>query len=216
MKLNRYLWSFFILFIIGGCENLEETYSDYTGNGTIRYLGKCKDLSVSPGWQRLIVKWTNPVDPAIDKIKVSWTLDGVTRDSLLEKGTTECSIRNLKNGTYEVSVQNVDKAGNCSLPVLDYKRPYTLEHENIISFTRLFDKHFWMIDRLVLFFGEWQKNIETASLNYYSGGELKEQKLDSVFITNNKYYLIPDKIDAETKVVINRSGRLAGCSDLIV
>ena len=216
MKLNRYLWSFFILFIIGGCENLEETYSDYTGNGTIRYLGKCKDLSVSPGWQRLIVKWTNPVDPAIDKIKVSWTLDGVTRDSLLEKGTTECSIRNLKNGTYEVSVQNVDKAGNCSLPVLDYKRPYTLEHENIISFTRLFDKHFWMKDRLVLFFGEWQKNIETASLNYYSGGELKEQKLDSVFITNNKYYLIPDKIDAETKVVINRSGRLAGCSDLIV
>ena len=56
MKLNRYLWSFFILFIIGGCENLEETYSDYTGNGTIRYLGKCKDLSVSPGWQRLILK----------------------------------------------------------------------------------------------------------------------------------------------------------------
>ena len=47
-----------------------------------------------------------------------------------------------------------------------------------------------MKDRLVLFFGEWQKNIETASLNYYSGGELKEQKLDSVFITNNKYYLI--------------------------
>lgn len=216
MKLNRYLWSFFILFIIGGCENLEETYSDYTGNGTIRYLGKCKDLSVSPGWQRLIVKWTNHVDPAIDKIKVSWTLDGVTRDSLLEKGTTECSIRNLKNGTYEVSVQNVDKAGNCSLPVLDYKRPYTLEHENVISFTRLFDKYFWMKDRLVLFFGEWQKNIETASLNYYSGGKLKEQKLDSVFITDNKYYLIPDKIDAETKVVINRSRRLAGCSDLIV
>ena len=55
MKLNKYLWSFFILFIIGGCENLEETYSNYTGDGTIRYLGKCKDLSVSPGWQRLYI-----------------------------------------------------------------------------------------------------------------------------------------------------------------
>lgn len=121
---------------------LEETYSNYTGDGTIRYLGKCKDLSVSPGWQRLIVKWTNHVDPVIDKIKVSWTLDGVTRDSLLEKGTTECNIHNLKNGTYKVSVQSVDKDGNCSLPVLDYKRPYTLEHENVISFTRLFEQIF--------------------------------------------------------------------------
>ena len=52
-------------------------------------------------------------------------------------------------------------------------------------------------------------NIEKgiASLNYYSGGKLKEQKLDSVFITNNKYYLIPynynliDKIDITNKKI---------------
>jgi len=216
MKLKRYLWIFFTLSIIGGCESLEDTYSDYAGEGTIRYLGKCKDLSVSPGWQRLIVTWTNHVDPAIDKIKISWTLDGVIRDSLLDKKCTECNIPNLENGTYEVAVYSVDKNGNCSLPVLTYERPYTLNHENVLSFTRIFDKYFYVKNRLALIFNEWQSNVETASLNYYSGGQLKVQKLDSTFITDNKYYLLPDEIDPNTKVTINRSGRLLGCSDLIV
>ena len=170
MKLKRYLCFFASLFILGGCESLEDTYKDYAGEGTIRYLGKCDNLSVTPGWQRLIVTWTNHVDPAIDKIKVSWTLDGVTRDSLLEKGSTECNIRNLENATYEVAVRSVDKDGNCSLPVLDSKRPYTLEHESILSFTRMFNKYFYVKNRLAIVFSEWQSDVETASLNYYSGG----------------------------------------------
>ena len=216
MKLKRYLCFFASLFILGGCESLEDTYKDYAGEGTIRYLGKCDNLSVTPGWQRLIVTWTNHVDPAIDKIKVSWTLDGVTRDSLLEKGSTECNIRNLENATYEVAVRSVDKDGNCSLPVLDSKRPYTLEHESILSFTRMFNKYFYVKNRLAIVFSEWQSDVETASLNYYSGGARKVVELDSVFVTDNKYYLVPDEIDPGRKVTIDRSGRLSGCSDLIV
>lgn len=216
MKLKRYLWFIVSLLFFGGCESLEDTYSDYAGEGTIRYLGKCNDLSVKPGWQRLIVTWTNHVDPAIDKVKVSWTLDGITRDSLLEKGTTECNIRNLENATYEVAVCSVDKDGNCSLPALTSERPYTLDHESIKSFTRMFDKYFFVGKHLAIVFSEWQGDVETASLNYYSGGERKILELDSVFVTDNKYCLVPDEIDAGTKVTINRSGRLTGCSDLIV
>ena len=155
MKLKRYLWFIVSLLFFGGCESLEDTYSDYAGEGTIRYLGKCNDLSVKPGWQRLIVTWTNHVDPAIDKVKVSWTLDGITRDSLLEKGTTECNIRNLENATYEVAVCSVDKDGNCSLPALTSERPYTLDHESIKSFTRMFDKYFFVGNHLAIIFSEW-------------------------------------------------------------
>ena len=46
-------------------ESLEDTYKEYAGEGEIRYMGKCTDLLVSPGWQRLIVTWENNVDPVI-------------------------------------------------------------------------------------------------------------------------------------------------------
>lgn len=217
MKTLKYLLQIlFIHSILAGCESLEETYNEYAGNGTIRYLGKCNDLSVSPGWKRLIVTWTNHVDPAISQIKVSWTLDGITRDTLLSKETTKCSIPNLENGTYEIAVCGIDKDGNSSLPVVASERPYTLEHENVRSFTRLFAKYFFVKNRLAIIFGEWQQNVETASLNYFSGGQLKELELDSIFITDHKYFLVPDEVDQNSKVTINRSGRLPDCSDLIV
>ena len=215
MKIKKYLWVLLLLFVIGGCESLEDTYSDYAGDGAIRYLGKCKNLSVSPGWKRLIVQWDNHVDPVIDKIKVSWTIDRLTRDTILEKGTTECNIPNLINGTYEISVSSMDKDGNCSLPILAYERPYTAAHENVLSFTRVVNKHFFVKDRLALIFTDWYSNLETAELNYYSGGKIKVLELDSTFITDNKCFLLPDEIDSGTKVIVKRTGRLEGCSDLI-
>lgn len=114
MKTIKYWGLLLILGIFTGCESLEDTYSDYAEGGALRYLGKCQDLTVEPGWERLIVTWKNHVDPVIDKIKISWALDGVVRDSLLDKGTTSCSITGLENGTYEIAVRSVDKDGNTS------------------------------------------------------------------------------------------------------
>lgn len=37
------------MFFIAGCENLEDTYSEYAGDGKIQYVGKCTDVVVSPG-----------------------------------------------------------------------------------------------------------------------------------------------------------------------
>lgn len=215
MKINKYLWILLSLFICGGCESLEDTYDDYAGEGTIRYLGKCQELELEPGWERLIATWQNHIDPAIEKVKLSWTLDGTTQDVLLEKGTTTYSIPNLTNATYEVSVCGMDKDGNTSLPIYAYLRPYTADHENVLSYTRIVNKHFFMKNRLVLFFGEWQSLIKSAKLNYSSGGEYKVLELDSVFVTNNPYYLLPDPIDINTDITIERSGYLLGCPDLI-
>lgn len=215
MKAIKYWWLLLILGIFTGCESLEDTYSDYTEGGALRYLGKCQDLTVEPGWKRLIVTWKNHVDPVIDKIKVSWALDGVVRDSLLDKGTTSCSITGLENGTYEISVCSMDKEGNTSLPVLGYMRPYTSEHENVMSFTRLVDKHFFVKDRLALVFGEWSENIETASLKYYSNKELKSLSIDRDFIDEHPYFLLEEPVDSDSRVTVERTGYLQGCTDLI-
>ena len=92
------------LILIMGCESLEDTYSDYAGDGTIRYIGKCTDVSVAPGWKRLIVKWVNNVDPVVDKIKVCWQVDDQKDSILLAPNTVEYSISNLEDGNYEVTV----------------------------------------------------------------------------------------------------------------
>lgn len=216
MRLLKYLWLGCILVAFGSCENLEDTYSDYAEGGALRYLGMCRNLKVEPGWKRLIVSWENHVDPMIDKIKVSWAADGISKDTILDKEATSLDIYDLVNATYEVSVCSMDRNGKTSLPISDYMRPYTAEHENVLAFTKIVNKHFFIKNRLVLFFDKWQGNVETALLKYTSGGQVKELQLDSIFVSEHAYFLLPDALDANAAVVVERSGRLDGCDDLVV
>lgn len=216
MKMLKYLWLGCLLLTFGSCESLEDTYSDYAEGGALRYLGKCRDLKIEPGWKRLIVSWENHVDPMIDKIRVSWTADGISQDTILDKNATSLDIYNLENKTYEVSVCSMDKNGKTSLSITDYMRPYTAEHENVLAFTKIVNKHFFLKNRLVLFFDNWQGNVVSAVLKYTSGGQLKELQLDSAFVTDNAYFLLPDVLEPNTAVTVERSGRLEGCDDLVV
>ena len=134
MAIKKYLWILISLVLVAGCESLEDTYSDYAGDGAIRYLGKCTKVSIAPGWKRLIVKWVNNVDPVIDKIKVRWQVNDMKDSILLAPNTTEYSIPDLEDGNYEVTVCAIDKNGNESLANPIFGRPYTPTHETIISF----------------------------------------------------------------------------------
>ena len=64
-------WLFAVLFVIS-CEDLEDTYDEYAGDGMIRYIGKCSEVEVRPGWERLRVSWKNNLDAAIKRVKISW------------------------------------------------------------------------------------------------------------------------------------------------
>lgn len=216
MKFKIHLFLLFAACLAIGCEDLEDTYKDYAGDGAIRYLGKATGVSVHPGWKRLLVKWTNSVDPAIVNVKVQWNLNGVRKDTLLAKDVSECNIKNLEDGNYEISVFGVDKNGNTSLSLPSYARPYTEEHEVIRSFTRVVSKHAYIKDRLILFFSDWQNNVDSASLNYYTPeGELEHIELTADFVKKNKYYLLPNAIDPTKEISVYRRGRVEGCEDLI-
>lgn len=216
MAMNkRYLWILLSILFVTGCESLEDTYSDYAGDGAIRYLGSCTNVSVVPGWQRLIVTWTNGIDPVVDNVKVSWTLDGVKRDTLFEKNIDSCSLPTTENGTYEVSVCNVDNKGNNSLATTLFVRPYSYEHEAVTSFTRLVSKQYFVGDRLLLFFTGWEENITEAQLKYISkGGESKVFPITEE-VANQQFIKLPEAIDPTQPVVLERQGRLIGCPDLI-
>ena len=50
------VWTTGLALLTCGCsESLEDTYKDYASDGSIRYLGRCKDIEIQPGWERLMV-----------------------------------------------------------------------------------------------------------------------------------------------------------------
>lgn len=223
MKINKYIGILLgILLCVSACQNesLEDTYKDYSGNGEIRYIGKCTDLLIQPGWKRLIVTWENNIDPIIRKIKVKWAQDGVRDSVLLERGVTEYSIecmngKELEDGNYEVSVSGVDMNGNSSIETTLFARPYTYAHEEVLGFNRLIAKSYVVKNRLILYFLQWQSNMEKAELSYTkkdgSPGNLELTKA----VVNKLYFLLPDEIDPAKPIILNRRGKLPGCEDVI-
>ena len=217
MMVKKYLWLLLSILTIVACEDLEDTYSDYMGDGTIRYVGICTDVTITPGWKRLIVKWKNTPDLLIDKIEVKWKKDEFQDSVLLEPDQTEYNITGLEEGNYEVLVYGVDEEGNHSLATPLLGRPYTSTHETILSFTRLIAKHYFLKDRLILFFSGWSDLVESAILSYYVEGEDEARTLElNADLIACKYYLLPDHINPNKPVILNRKGRVEGCEDLIV
>ena len=201
-------------------ESLEDTYKEYAGKGEIRYLGKCNNLLVTPGWKRIIITWENNSDPCIEKIKVKWVLDEAKDSVLVNRGTTQYDIKQLNgeelnDGNYEISVSSVDVDGKTSIPATVYGRPYTYAHEDIRAFNRIISQVYIIRNHLILSFLGWQDNMRSASLEYTkkdgSSGTLELNKE----LVNQHYYLLPDEIDASKPLTLYRNGELIGCQDII-
>ena len=216
MEIKNILCIVIMGLLLGGCEDLEETYAGYAGDGAIRYVGRCSEISVNPGWERLIVRWKNSSDARVKNVKIVWTSDQVKDSVLLDPQKTEYNIEKLEEGSYEVKVFGVDEEGNESLTTPVFGRPYSSNHEAILSFTRLIAKHYFVKNRLVCFFSTWSDEIESAILEYTKLGENKTSflELDSDLVSK-KIFLLKDLIDITKSVVLHRKGRVAGCEDLI-
>lgn len=75
MRMRKYIINLFAAaaLLVGCGESLEDTYSDYAGDGKIRYVAKCTEVHATPGWERLLLEWINGTDATVDKIKVIWS-----------------------------------------------------------------------------------------------------------------------------------------------
>ena len=220
MVMKRYLWIIWALFCFAGCESLEDTYSDYSGDGPRRYLGACTNVTVTSGWEKLHVSWDNAVDPVVTNVKITWISDGVSHDTLIPTTKTSCVIPRLEDKNYEIRIVTVDGKGNSSFEELKYARPYTMTHEEVIAFPRVVAKYFFAGakgDRLVLFFNSWDESVQEATLTYTKAdktpGSLNLKTL--IVDESKKYYTIPDVIDPEKEVQLIRKGHVADCEELI-
>ncbi|MEQ3219516.1 MULTISPECIES: DUF4998 domain-containing protein [Odoribacteraceae] len=209
-----YLLGLLAVLFLAGCEDLEDTYEDYVGDGPVRYLAKCTSVEVLSGWNRLIVSWENKLDPNREAILVHCEADGYLYDTVLDANATSCIIRGLADATYSVSVAARDKAGNTSLTNDEVRsgRPYTLSHEGVQGYTRGIVKHIFLGDNLVLFMGtKTDKMLEFVV--HYTGTDGKRYDYDVYSEGLNTIFL--RGVKASEPVVLTRKGLLEEGPDVI-
>lgn len=215
MKQMKYLLGIYFILLVGCAESLEETYDDYAGDGKIRYVGKCSDMSIMSGWRRLQVNWKNSTDAMIDKIKVSWEASDVRHDTLLASDATSCEINNLMDAIYRIDIKAVDVNGKESLAITDYARPYTYDHEAVRSFSRVISKYYYLADNLVFFVDNWNDSIVEAKVRYTSSISNKQEEFLLTKEEAEKGLFCLRNVDCQKPITVARKGRIEGCSDLI-
>ena len=101
MRMRKYIINLFAAaaLLVGCGESLEDTYSDYAGDGKIRYVAKCTEVHATPGWERLLLEWINGTDATVDKFKVIWSCENLGDTIFLPSTAESYELKNLKNGT---------------------------------------------------------------------------------------------------------------------
>ena len=101
------------VFFMMSCEDLEDTYDEWSGDGMVRYVGKAGDVEVAPGWERLRVTWKNGNDANVKYTKVTWQSDkesGLKEKYIplqKDKASDTLWIENLDNALYTIRVSNL-------------------------------------------------------------------------------------------------------------
>lgn len=201
-----------VMAIFAGCEDMEDTWEEYVGNGRIRYTGKCTDIALKLGWEEATVSWKNTLDPNRTNILVEWSGDGEIRDTLLDKNAENCIIPNLGNVIYTFRVYAVDNEGNNSMGIEAYGRPYTMAHEALNGFTPVVVKCFPLeADVLVFYFDQWRNTLKEADIQYYKKtkpDELVSLKLTGADSILKQGYLVLEDVELNKSISVLRQGQL--------
>ena len=238
-KLYYILWLLAVLFM-ASCEDLEDTYDEFAGDGKIRYVGKCSDMEVAPGWERLRVTWRDNLDATVKRVKITWQSEKDTKpfvryidrkDGEVNTGTMDTVyLEGLQDAVYSVRVSNLSADSTESIVVEKYGRPYTKAHEDLRTFTQGIVNFYPMKDRLAVILDEDNDNLKELILHYWGTDEqqhewnIKEHMSAEIKAPYGTYgrdymFLIPDVdglgIDFSKPLTVTRKGRLTSCIDEI-
>ncbi len=192
----KYLYLFIAIFALASCETLEETYDEYAGDGSIRYVGTPTNIVITPKWGELDVNWINSIDPNIVNVDVEWkyttTDSSFTFTERLNAGTVNFAIPvqerhrtaiagknfvdTVINVNVEVNIVSVDHNGETSKKLTAYSRPYNVKHEEVIAYPLLISSNVVNKDKLLLIFSDWNERVESISIKYMTASG--EQKRD--------------------------------------
>ena len=212
-KLNKLIGVLAAVVLWAGCESLEDTYADMAGDGKIRYLAKCSDLTATAGWKRIYVEWKNGVDATVEGIKLRWSANDVEHDTILAPTDTICTLENLVDGSYRIDVSTIN-GDKESLLSTTYVRPYTENHEIVLAFTRGIAKSYPVGNNLAFFTDVWSDNIEEVVL-HYTGTDNVEKTFQLNQEAYERQFNTIEGVNFNQPITITRLGRIEGCPDLI-
>lgn len=222
MEINSILKINFLFVILSlfACESLEDTYKDYSGDGKIKYAGKCKSFKVTAGWERFIFEWETSPDSNIKEIQIHWSCYGKSGIYKLpiDKNTfnTEATFEDFP---YTFECYGVDGEGNLSIPIVQYSRPFTFTHELVLGYPKMVNKHIFMGNDevghdLVLFFDYYNENTKSTMITYSQNGVRKEMSVTKEMFDNGHFLI--ENIDIEKEVIVNRVAQVEGCMDEVI
>lgn len=223
----KYATIFLLLVVsLAGCENLEDTYSDYRGDGPERYLSAIYDLKGNPQWKSVLLTWNLKPDPGRTAIMVKWTKDKQSDSVLIDKESTSYLVEELINYEYEFSVNAVEevdgKVTKRSLGDPVNVCPYTNESEEVMLFGRMVNKQFNVADKqLFVSFDEWVDGLIELKIGYFEKGDATEKfwscKSDEVEnrLPKGKLCgLIGEDIDFSKEIKVYRKGVIKEFGDM--
>lgn len=195
------------------CESMEDTYDEFDGDGKIRYVGKVLNLEAEAGWERIRLSWDDSLDPTVKKIKIEWSLDDVTKDTIIDASNTTFTTNNdLLDATYLFNVYTVNTQ-DTSLKESVYIRPFTETHESVQVFYKLEKKYYFMGNDLKLLLNAQNEDLSSAEVTYYVGDEMQTYQVNDD--TYASTFLTFENINTEMPVMVSRSANIEGCFDMV-
>ena len=96
---KTFILSLLAFFCFAACEDMEDTFDEYAGNGPILYMAKSDTINVASGWERLEVTWKNNLDPKRSGIWVRCQSDNYLKDTLVGPNDTLVNFCGLADDT---------------------------------------------------------------------------------------------------------------------
>jgi len=226
MMISKYAILLFLLAgVLVGCEKLEDTYSDYSGDGPIHYLSKIYDLKGESRWESVYLTWILTPDPGRTAILVEWADDTAKNSMLIDKNSESCLVEGLsRDYEYEFSVSAVEEKDGqvfrCSLGDPVYVRPASFELGELALFTRVVTKAIKVADKqFFVTFEELPENLKSFEIGYFEQGNATEQRwtasITSGYPNGKPYALIGNKVDFSKEVTVYRKGEFASLDTIL-
>ncbi|MEE6186613.1 hypothetical protein PIECOFPK_02437 [Mycovorax composti] len=115
-----------MILLLSTCSKMDDTYKEYLNYGQSKYPGKPVQVKVLPGYNRLILTWTNSADPKVTHAKVYWNNRADSVQVPIDPSIESVYIpfNNMPEGPYVFEIYTFDKEGNSSIKVEAIGRVY--------------------------------------------------------------------------------------------
>ena len=212
--------------VISSCQDIEDTYKEYAGDGPIQYLNKIYDLKATSQWESVLLNWTLKLDAGRTDILVEWKDASDTHSQVLDKNSNSFLIEGLtENYDYEFNVYAIrvedGEIVKKSLGDAVYARPFTAQSDELSLFTHVVIKQIKVADKKIFaLFDAWPDNLVSFKIGYFEKG-INEEKFFEPDRVNNwpnglPYAIIGEDVDFNKPVRVYRVGNIASFGNKVL